>query len=139
MKKKSCENQIPELKRFFRWLHRSKDFAWRKPEDFHALDTRVKEITDAGDGDTIRPSTDAEQLLLRWQRQGDCEAWDRPAEIVVQAARRRSVAHRRRLMSRRDHRRPARRGRPGPGDPCLIPGRPSTAPSEKTPAISYRS
>ena len=56
-----------------------------------------QEITDAGDGDTIRTSTNAEQLLLRWQRQGDCEAWDRLAEIVVQAARRRSVAHRGRL------------------------------------------
>src|SRR6516165_4119197 len=56
-----------------------------------------QEITDAGDGDTIRTSTNAEQLLLRWQRQGDCEAWDRLAEIVVQATRRRSAAHRGRL------------------------------------------
>jgi hypothetical protein len=46
MEKKSCENQIAELKRFFRWLHKTKDFAWRKPEDFDELDTRVKEIPD---------------------------------------------------------------------------------------------
>ena len=46
MEKKSCENQIAELKRFFRWLHKSKDFAWRKPEDFDELDTRVKDIAD---------------------------------------------------------------------------------------------
>lgn len=30
--RKSAENYIGELKRFFRWLHKSKDFDWRKPE-----------------------------------------------------------------------------------------------------------
>src|SRR6516165_4744752 len=56
-----------------------------------------QEITDAGDGDTIETSTNAEQLLLRWQRQGDREAWDQLAGIVMQAARRWSVAHHGRL------------------------------------------
>ena len=56
-----------------------------------------QEVTDAGDGDTIKTSTDAEQLLLRWQRQGDREAWDQLGDIVMQAARRRSVAHKGRL------------------------------------------
>ena len=46
MEKKSCENQIAELMRFFRWLHKSREFAWRKPDDFDDLDTRVKEIAD---------------------------------------------------------------------------------------------
>jgi hypothetical protein len=58
------------------------------------------EITDAGDGDTIGTSANAEQLLLRWQRHGDREAWDRLADIVTQAARRRSVAHHGRLKCR---------------------------------------
>jgi hypothetical protein len=56
-----------------------------------------REIIDAGDGDTIETSTNAEQLLLRWQRQGDREAWDQLADIVMQAARRWSVAHHGRL------------------------------------------
>jgi hypothetical protein len=56
-----------------------------------------REISDAGDGDTIRTSTDAEQLLLCWQEHGDREAWDRLADIVMKAARRWSVAHHGRL------------------------------------------
>jgi hypothetical protein len=43
---RTCQNQITELNRFFRWLHRSKDFEWRKPEDFDELVTRVKDIAD---------------------------------------------------------------------------------------------
>jgi DNA-directed RNA polymerase specialized sigma24 family protein len=59
-----------------------------------------REISDAGGGDTLPASTDAEQLLLRWQEQGDREAWDRLADIAMRAARRWSVAHRGRLRSR---------------------------------------
>ncbi len=44
MAKKSCENHISELMRFFRWLHKSKNFNWRKPEDFDDLRTVVKDI-----------------------------------------------------------------------------------------------
>lgn len=44
MKRKTCENNISELTRFFRWLHRSKQFNWRKPEDFDELQTNVKDI-----------------------------------------------------------------------------------------------
>lgn len=44
MAKKTCENQISELMRFFRWLHKTKDFGWRKPEDFDDLKTTVKDI-----------------------------------------------------------------------------------------------
>jgi DNA-directed RNA polymerase specialized sigma24 family protein len=56
-----------------------------------------QEIIDAGDGDTTQTSTNAEQLLLRWQKHGDREAWDQLAGIVMQAARRWSLAHRGRL------------------------------------------
>lgn len=38
---KSAENYISELKRFFRWLHRSKDYPWRMPEDFADIKTKV--------------------------------------------------------------------------------------------------
>ena len=44
MAKKTCENHVAELMRFFKWLHKSKDFSWRKPEDFDELETKVKEI-----------------------------------------------------------------------------------------------
>lgn len=43
---RSCQNHISELRRFFKWLHRTKEFDWRKPEDFEDLVTRVKDITD---------------------------------------------------------------------------------------------
>jgi len=50
MTKKTCENHVAELMRFFKWLHKSKDFDWRKPEDFADLDTKVKMI----DGERTR-------------------------------------------------------------------------------------
>ncbi|MGA8349366.1 MAG: hypothetical protein WB773_16375, partial [Isosphaeraceae bacterium] len=39
METRYCENHIAELNRFFRWLHKSKSFDWRKPEDFDELET----------------------------------------------------------------------------------------------------
>ena len=39
----TAENHIYELKCFFRWLHRSQRFNWRKPEDFDEIETRVAE------------------------------------------------------------------------------------------------
>ncbi|MCH7686432.1 MAG: hypothetical protein IH899_07095, partial [Planctomycetes bacterium] len=44
MAKKTCENLVSELGRFFRWLHKNKEFHWRKPEDFDELKTGVKDI-----------------------------------------------------------------------------------------------
>ena len=44
MANRYCQNQIAELKRFFRWLHKSKEFPWRKPEDFEDLRTDVRDI-----------------------------------------------------------------------------------------------
>ncbi len=46
MANKTFENHVAELIRFFKWLHKSKDFAWRKPEDFDDLASKIKEITD---------------------------------------------------------------------------------------------
>jgi len=43
---RTCENLISEWNRFFRWLHTSKNFEWRKPEDFDELVTKVKDISD---------------------------------------------------------------------------------------------
>lgn len=34
----SIRHYIGELHRFFKWLHRSKQFAWRKPEDLEEID-----------------------------------------------------------------------------------------------------
>ena len=39
--RKSAENYIGELKQFFRWLHKSKEFDWRKPENFDEIKTKV--------------------------------------------------------------------------------------------------
>lgn len=39
---KTCGNYIGELKRFFDWLHLTKEFGWRKPNDFGDLSTRIR-------------------------------------------------------------------------------------------------
>ena len=39
--KKSAENYISELMRFLKWLHKSKQFDWRKPENFEEIKRRV--------------------------------------------------------------------------------------------------
>jgi len=44
MEVRYCENHIAELSRFFRWLHKTKLFDWRKPEDFDELETKVKDL-----------------------------------------------------------------------------------------------
>lgn len=41
---KTCQNIIAEIKRFLNWLHKSKEYSWRKPEDFIDLKTKVKEF-----------------------------------------------------------------------------------------------
>ena len=49
MKRKSCQNYIGELARFFTWLHRNTNYAWRKPEDF--ADIRKDVITIEADSE----------------------------------------------------------------------------------------
>lgn len=46
MAKKSCSNYIGELGRFFRWLHLSTHFRWRKPEDFDLISRMPRELDD---------------------------------------------------------------------------------------------
>lgn len=41
MSRSSIRHYLGELHRFFKWLHRSKDFAWRKPEDLDDIDRSV--------------------------------------------------------------------------------------------------
>ncbi|WP_417396041.1 helix-turn-helix domain-containing protein [Gimesia chilikensis] len=42
----SIRHYIGELHRFFKWLHRSSEFNWRKPEDFDDIDRRVPQDTE---------------------------------------------------------------------------------------------
>ena len=43
----SIRHYIGELHRFFKWLHRSRDFEWRKPEDFTEIDRSVPADTES--------------------------------------------------------------------------------------------
>lgn len=42
--KKTCQNHIGEIKRFFVWLHLTGEFGWRKPADFEFLDAGVRDL-----------------------------------------------------------------------------------------------
>ncbi len=44
MSRKSCSNYIGELGRFFRWLHLSPAYRWRKPEDFDLISRTPREL-----------------------------------------------------------------------------------------------
>jgi len=46
MRRKSCQNYIGEMGRFFRWLHISKEWRWRYPEDFALISRKVIETDD---------------------------------------------------------------------------------------------
>jgi len=41
MKAKAASNYIAQLKRFFRWLHRSSKYDWRRPDGYDEISTRV--------------------------------------------------------------------------------------------------
>ena len=56
----SAENYIGELKRFLRWLHKCKDFDWRKPENFDEIKTKV----DAAPGDQQRKLVQVDTFSL---------------------------------------------------------------------------
>ena len=43
---KACKKNIQEFGRFCNWLHRSKQFPWRKPEDLDLIDRRVQTTAD---------------------------------------------------------------------------------------------
>lgn len=42
MKPKTAKNIVGELGRFFRWLHRSEEFDWKKPDDFAEINKKVE-------------------------------------------------------------------------------------------------
>ncbi|WP_145346154.1 hypothetical protein [Rosistilla ulvae] len=44
LSKKHCASHVGELRRFFIWLHTSDKFAWRRPEDFDLIETKVKRL-----------------------------------------------------------------------------------------------
>jgi hypothetical protein len=44
MGKKTCQNHIGELFRFLRWLHRTKEFQWKKSFDFSDVDRGVTKL-----------------------------------------------------------------------------------------------
>lgn len=44
LSRKTCKNHICELGLFFKWLHLEKPCAWRKPEDFEAINRTVRQL-----------------------------------------------------------------------------------------------
>ncbi|MHB0959271.1 MAG: hypothetical protein ACYC0X_23630 [Pirellulaceae bacterium] len=65
---KTAENHIKQLKAFFRWLHRSQLFSWRKPEDLDEIDTRVPktavELQAVADTEQVETFTREELCIL---------------------------------------------------------------------------
>ncbi len=41
---KHCSSHIGELNRFFKWLHTSDKFAWRRPQDFDLIENKIKRL-----------------------------------------------------------------------------------------------
>lgn len=44
LSKKTVQNYIGELKRFFTWLHLTNLFEWRRPQDIDLLNTKVRDL-----------------------------------------------------------------------------------------------
>jgi len=45
----TAKNHIKRVREFVRWLHKAKDWAWRKPEDYEVLPARVADDYDRDD------------------------------------------------------------------------------------------
>ena len=41
---KHCTSHLGELDRFFKWLHKTSEFAWRRPADYDLIDKKVKRL-----------------------------------------------------------------------------------------------
>lgn len=52
LSKKTCQNHLGEVKRFFTWLHLTDQFGWRRSPDHEVLDLRVDSLP------SDRPSLD---------------------------------------------------------------------------------
>ena len=65
---KTAENHIKQLMAFFRWLHRSQLFSWRKPADLEEIETRVprlvEELHALADSEQVETFTREELCLL---------------------------------------------------------------------------
>lgn len=65
---KTAENHIKQLMAFFRWLHRSQLFSWRKPEDLDEVETRVprlaEELHSLADSEQVETFTREELCVL---------------------------------------------------------------------------
>lgn len=66
MKKKSCQNYIGELGRFFDWLDLSSDFSWRLPERYSRIKRKVDELDSdiAAEAADVFAFSDSELALL---------------------------------------------------------------------------
>lgn len=65
MARKSCTNYIGELGRFLKWLHLSKDFRWRLPEDFALIKRAPRELDDDAEREAREPAIwSVEQLKV---------------------------------------------------------------------------
>ena len=56
LSKKTCQNTLGEIKRFFSWLHLTDRFGWRKPPDSESLNFRIRSLP------SDRPSLDEIQV-----------------------------------------------------------------------------
>jgi len=65
---KTCTNAIKRIRMFVRWLHRAKEWEWRKPEDYEVMPVKVKvsavELARRASGDQVETYTDAELVTL---------------------------------------------------------------------------
>jgi integrase len=65
---KTCTNAIKRIRMFIRWLHRAKEWDWRKPEDYEVMPVKVKvsavELARRASGDQVETYTEAELATL---------------------------------------------------------------------------
>jgi hypothetical protein len=65
MKYSSCENYIGELAQFFKWLHLSSKYHWRKPEDFDLIKKKPDELDQDAEAEAEEvPTYSIDQLCI---------------------------------------------------------------------------
>lgn len=75
MSKNYCKRHLEELKRLLQWLHRTKRFEWRKPDDFDGLKWKVRDLPEERTGiHTVgHVFHTLEELQLLYQHASDLE------------------------------------------------------------------
>lgn len=70
-----CKHHISELIRFFKWASKSKQFSWRKPEDFEELNHKVRKISsEKTDISFVRvPTHTIEELVTIYRHASDLQ------------------------------------------------------------------